>query len=259
VTVAAPAIEVRGLVKRYADRAVVDGVDLEVRGAEIVALLGPNGAGKTTTIESIEGFRRPDDGSVRILGADPAIGGPALRARVGLMLQGGGLDPRSTPRETVGLYARFFEGGRDPEALLATVGLGDAVARTRVRRLSGGERQRLALALALVGEPEVLLLDEPTTALDIGRQQDVLELVDCLRAELGLTVVAAMHDLTLAAQFADRLLLLSGGRVVAEGIAGDVLTSVRIAEHYSARVEVVEASHGELAVVPTRGDAQWRR
>ena len=134
----------------------------------------------------------------------------------------------------------------------------------RLGTLSGGERQRAVPSRALAQEAGVLLLDEPTTALDIGRQQDVLELVDCLRAELGLTVVAAMHDLTLAAQFADRLLLVSAGRVVAEGAASEVLTTVRIAEHYSARVEVIEASGGDVAVVPTRTparreEAPWRR
>jgi len=221
VTVAAPAIAVQGLVKRYDDRAVVNGVDLEVRAAEIVALLGPNGAGKTTTIESIEGFRRPDGGSVRVLGADPASGGPALRARLGLMLQGGGLDPRSTPRETVRLYARFFEGGRDPDTLLATVGLGDAVARTRVRRLSGGERQRLALALALVGEPEVLLLDEPTAGMDPEAKASTRALIAGLR-DAGRAILLTTHDLGDVERLADRVVILAAGRVVAAGTPAEL-------------------------------------
>ena len=224
MTVAAPAIEVRGLVKRYGGRAVVDGIDLSVLPGELVALLGPNGAGKTTTIEIIEGYRRSNGGTVRVLGTDPAIGGPALRARVGLMLQGGGLDPRTTPRDALRLYAAFHDGGRDPEALLAEVGL-EAVARTRVRRLSGGERQRLALGLALVGEPEVLLLDEPTAGMDPEAKRATRGLVAGLRSA-GRAILLTTHDLGDVERLADRVVILARGRIVAQGSPAELTTAV---------------------------------
>ena len=130
-----------------------------------MALLGPNGAGKTTTVEIVEGYRAGDGGTVRVLGEDPAAGGPALRSRVGLMLQGGGFDPRTRPRETLVQYGRFHRDPRDPDELLDLVGL-TAVAATPYKRLSGGEKQRMSLAVALVGRPEVAILDEPTAGMD---------------------------------------------------------------------------------------------
>ena len=209
------AIEVAALVKRYGERTVLDGIGLEVRAGEIVALLGPNGAGKTTTIEIVEGYRRADAGTVRVLGTDPAVGGPALHARVGLMLQGGGLDPRTTPRDVLRLYAAFHNGGREPEALLEAVGL-TAVAGTRVRRLSGGERQRLALALALVGEPEVILLDEPTAGMDPEARRATRRLIAELRSG-GRAILLTTHDLADVERLADRVVILARGRIVAEG------------------------------------------
>ena len=154
-----PAIAVEGLVKRYGARTVVDGVSFDVAAGELVALLGPNGAGKTTTVETIEGYRRPDGGRVRLLGDDPIAGGPGLRARVGLMLQDGGFDPRSRASETVREFAAYHAEGRDPDEVVDLLGL-RTVAGSAYRRLSGGERRRLALAVALVGRPEVLLLDD---------------------------------------------------------------------------------------------------
>jgi ABC-2 type transport system ATP-binding protein len=214
-TAPAAAIAVEGLIKRYAARAVLDGVDLAVRPGELVALLGPNGAGKTTTVEIIEGYRRPDGGTVRVLGSDPLTGGPALRARVGLMLQGGGLDPRSTPRDVLRLYAAFHVDGRDPEELLRLVGI-EAAARTRVRRLSGGERQRLALALALVGRPEVLILDEPTAGMDPEAKRTTRGLIAQLRGE-GLAILMTTHDLVDVERLADRVAILHRGRIIAAG------------------------------------------
>ena len=215
MTAGGSAIEVRGLVKRYDGRTVLDGIDFDVRTGEVVALLGPNGAGKTTTIEIIEGYRRADGGSVRVLAAHPASGGPALRARVGLMLQGGGLDPRSTPRDVLRLYAAFHDGGRDPEKLIGEVGLA-SVAGTRVRRLSGGERQRLALALALVGDPEVLLLDEPTAGMDPEAKRATRAMVAVLRSE-GRAILVTTHDLGDVERLADRVVILARGRIVAQG------------------------------------------
>jgi ABC-2 type transport system ATP-binding protein len=211
----APAIEVEGLVKRYAGRAVLDRVDLRVVPGELVALLGQNGAGKTTLVEIVEGYRTPDGGLVRVLGESPHPGRPALRARVGLMLQSGGLDPRSTPRDVLRLYAALHTGGREPAALLELVGL-SAVAGSRVRRLSGGERQRLALALALVGEPEVLVLDEPTAGMDPEARRTTRELIADLRAG-GRAILLTTHDLVDVERLADRVAVLHGGRIVAEG------------------------------------------
>ena len=217
---AAPALALVDVVKRYGSRAVLGGVTLRVQPGEIVALLGPNGAGKTTAVEILEGYRGADGGEVTVLGLDPRRGGPALKARVGLMLQGGGLDPRSTPADVLRLYARLHDGARDPDELLATVGLA-GVARTRVRRLSGGERQRLALALALVGEPEVLLLDEPTAGMDPEARRSTRALIGELRAD-GRAILLTTHDLADVERLADRVAILHGGRIVEEGTPGEV-------------------------------------
>ena len=222
------AIEVDGLVKAYAGRRVVDGVSLRVHAGEIVALLGPNGAGKTTTVETIEGYRRPDSGTVRVLGVDPPAGGPALRARVGLMLQGGGgVDPRLTAREVVRLFARLHRPAREVDELIQFVGL-EAVATTRFRRLSGGERQRLALALALVGRPEVLQLDEPTAGLDPAARAATRSLIASLRND-GAAVLLTTHDLGDVERLADRVTIIDRGRVVVEGTPEGVAAGDEVA------------------------------
>jgi ABC-2 type transport system ATP-binding protein len=216
-------IEIAGLRKAYAGRTVLDGIDLAVRPGELVALLGPNGAGKTTTVEIVEGYRAADTGSVRVLGEDPRRGGPALKARVGLMLQGGaGLEARATPRDLLALYGAFHEGARRVSDLLELVGL-TAVAGTRVRRLSGGERQRLSLAIALVGEPEVLILDEPTAGMDPEARRSTRDLVASLRDE-GRTILLTTHDLGDAERLADRVAILHRGRIVAEGSPEELTT-----------------------------------
>ena len=213
-------IEVSGLRKAYGGRTVLDGVDLAVRPGEVVALLGPNGAGKTTTVEIIEGYREADAGTARVLGLDPRRGGPPLRARVGLMLQGGaGLEPRATSRDLIRLYAAFHDGARDPEEVIEAVGLA-AVAATRVRRLSGGERQRLSLALALVGDPEVLLLDEPTAGMDPEARRDTRALIASLRRE-GRTILLTTHDLGDVEALADRVAILHRGRIVFDDVTGE--------------------------------------
>ena len=216
----AAALALADVVKHYGSRTVLRGVTLRVQPGEIVALLGPNGAGKTTAVEILEGYRVADGGEVRVLGQDPRRGGGALKARVGLMLQGGGLDPRSTPADLVRLYARLHDGARDPGELLTAVGLA-GVARTRVRRLSGGERQRLALALALVGEPEVLLLDEPTAGMDPEARRATRALIGDLRAG-GRAILLTTHDLADVERLADRVAILDEGRIVEEGTPGDV-------------------------------------
>ena len=206
-------IEVSGLRVAYGGRAVLDGVDLVVRPGEIVALLGANGAGKTTTVEIVEGYRTADAGTVRVLGTDPRSGGPRHRARVGLMLQGGaGLEPRATPRDLLRLYAALHVGGPRPDEVIERVGL-SGVAATRVRRLSGGERQRLALAIALAGNPEVLILDEPTAGMDPAARRTTRDLIAGLRAE-GRTILLTTHDLGDVERLADRVAILAGGRIV---------------------------------------------
>jgi len=216
-------IEIAGLRKAYAGRGVLDGIDLSVRPGELVALLGPNGAGKTTTVEIVEGYRAADAGSVRVLGEDPRRGSAVLKARVGLMLQGGaGLEPRGTPRDLLALYGAFHEGARRVAELIELVGL-TGVAGTRVRRLSGGERQRLSLALALVGEPEVLILDEPTAGMDPEARRATRDLVASLRDE-GRTILLTTHDLGDAERLADRVAILHRGRIVAEGSPEELTT-----------------------------------
>ncbi|MBA2299995.1 MAG: ABC transporter ATP-binding protein [Chloroflexi bacterium] len=221
----AVAVAVEGLGKRYGERVALDGVDLTVAAGELVAVLGPNGAGKTTTVEIVEGYRRADTGSVRVLGEDPARGGRSLRARVGLMLQSGGIDLRARPMETVRQYARFHEDPRDPAELVDLLGL-RSVATTPFRRLSGGERQRLALALALVGRPEVLILDEPTAGMDPEARAVVRGLIAEQRAA-GVAILLTSHDLTDVERLADRIVLLVGGRVVATGTPAELAAGLR--------------------------------
>ena len=243
-------IEVEGLRKSYAGRVVLDGVDLTVGPGEVVALLGPNGAGKTTTVEIVEGYRDPDGGTARVLGEDPRRGGPALKARVGLMLQGGaGLEPRATPRDLVRLYSAFHAVARRPEELLERVGLA-TVATTRVRRLSGGERQRLSLALALAGDPEVLLLDEPTAGMDPAARRDTRSLIASLRGE-GRTILLTTHDLADVEALADRVAILHHGRIVASdtpehlATAGD--SALRFRLHAPPDSNALERLRGRLA------------
>jgi ABC-2 type transport system ATP-binding protein len=220
-----PAVVVDGLVKRYAGRPVVERVSFEVHLGELVALLGPNGAGKTTTVETVEGYRRPDEGRVRVLGLDPVGGGRALRARVGLMLQDGGIDPRARPLETLRQYARFHVDPRSPDELLEAVGL-RPVATTPFRRLSGGERQRLSLALALVGRPEVLVLDEPTAGMDPEARAVAREIVADARDQ-GAAILLTSHDLTDVERLADRVVVLDRGRVAATGSPAELTARLR--------------------------------
>jgi ABC-2 type transport system ATP-binding protein len=222
---AAAAVAANGLVKRYGGRTVVDGVSLAVAPGEIVALVGPNGAGKTTTVEIVEGYRRADGGRVRVLDVDPWRAGRAHRARVGLMLQAGGLDMRARPAETLRQYARFHADPLDPDELLATFGLG-AVATTSYRRLSGGERQRLGFALALVGRPEVLILDEPTAGMDPEARAAVRARIAEERSA-GTAILVTSHELADLERVADRILVLVDGRVVGAGTPAELAAGLR--------------------------------
>jgi ABC-2 type transport system ATP-binding protein len=209
-----PAIEVRGLVKTYDRRRVVDAVDLEVPRGQVVALLGPNGAGKTTTVECIEGFRRPDEGTVRVLGLDPVADRPRLTPQLGVMLQEGGVWQAATPREVLRLYARLHPQRWDPDDLLERLGL-QTVAGSRYRTLSGGEKQRLSLALALVGRPKVLILDEPSTGMDPEARQAAWELIRSLRSD-GVSILLTTHFMREAEVLADQVAVMARGRMLAE-------------------------------------------
>ena len=224
-TPAEPAVVVVELTKRYGKRTVLDGVSLDVQRGEVVALLGPNGAGKTTTVEIIEGYRRADGGTIRVLGADPWRADRGERARVGLMLQTGGFDMRARPRETVRQYAAFHEDPLDPDRLVDELGLTE-VAATPYRRLSGGERQRLAFAVALIGRPEVLLLDEPTAGMDPVARAAVRERIADARRE-GRAILLTSHELADVERVADRICILLAGRIVASGTASELAARLR--------------------------------
>ncbi|MGA5304259.1 ABC transporter ATP-binding protein [Nucisporomicrobium flavum] len=252
-------ITVRGLRVRLGGVDVVDGVDLDVADGAWVTIIGPNGAGKSTVLRAVGGLV-PYAGTI-------ALGGVALealsrrdRARtVATVPQHPVVPPAMLVYDYVLLgrtpYIRAL--GRESASDLAVVGEVlaaldlEAFAERRLDTLSGGERQRAFLARALAQGARTLLLDEPTSALDIGHQQEVLELVDRLRGERGLTVLATMHDLSTAGEYADRLVLLAGGRVVAHGTAREVLTEDLLAEHYRVRVKVIDGEQGPL-VVPVR-------
>jgi ABC-2 type transport system ATP-binding protein len=207
------AISVEGLVKSYGMTRAVDGLSFTVAAGEVFALLGPNGAGKTTTIEILEGYRPPDAGTVRVLGRDPIRQARELKLRIGLMLQGDGLHPGLTAREMLRLYAAFFPAPLDPEELLDRVGL-RAAATTRGRRLSGGQKRRLALALALVGRPELVFLDEPTVGMDPQARLATWDIVRELRAA-GTTIVLTTHLMDEAERLANRVAIVNHGRLVA--------------------------------------------
>jgi ABC-2 type transport system ATP-binding protein len=207
------AVEVRDLVKAYNGRCVVDRLTFSVQPGEVFALLGPNGAGKTTTVEILEGYRTPDEGTVRVLGLDPTREGAALKPRIGLMLQQGGLFPQITTREALRLFAAFYPDPEDPEALIDQLQLRE-VARTRFRQLSGGQKQRLSLGLALVGRPQLVFLDEPTAAMDPQARRNTWNIIRSLRSR-GTTVLLTTHFMDEAEQLANRVAIVDHGKLVA--------------------------------------------
>ena len=253
-------IDLRGVTVALGGRPVVDGVDAAVAEGEWLALIGPNGAGKTTLLRAVAGLV-PFTGSIEI-GGRPIEG--LRRSELSRLVAVVPQEPSTPPWMTVAEYVLLGrtphlgplakEGRRDREAAARALARLDLVGyeERRLGTLSGGEKQRVVVARALAQEAQIILLDEPTAALDIGHQQQALELLDLLRGESGLTLVAAMHDLTLAAQYADRMVLLDAGKVAAEGIPRDVLTETLIAGHYGASIDVVPVG-GRIAIVPRRG------
>ena len=240
------ALRVRGLRKQYpgTDRPAVDGLDLDVARGEVVALLGPNGAGKTTTVEILEGHRLRDGGEVEVLGADPARTGRAWRARIGVVSQYATDLAELRPAEALRHFARYYPHPRDPGQVLEQVGLADA-GRRQVRALSGGQRRRLDVALGIIGGPDLLFLDEPSTGFDPQARRDFWRLIRSL-ADEGTTILLTTHYLEEAEALADRLAVITGGRITAEG------TPATLAGRHDRPATVTWLDGGGLRTLPTR-------
>jgi ABC-2 type transport system ATP-binding protein len=204
----------------YGETEAVRGIDLEVMPGEIFAFLGPNGAGKTTTVEILEGYRKRSGGQVAVLGEDPERGGRAWRERIGIVLQSGRLDPYLTVRESLGLYAGYFQSPRPIDEVIELVGL-EGKADERASRLSGGQQRRLDVGMALVGDPELLFLDEPTTGFDPSARRHAWEVIAGLR-DLAKTVFLPPHYMAAAQRLADRVTIIAAGEIVARGTPEDL-------------------------------------
>jgi len=215
-----PVISIRGLRKSYGDVEAVRGIDLEVQRGEVFAFLGPNGAGKTTTVEILEGYRKRSGGEVSVLGEDPEHAGSEWRQRIGIVLQSCRLDPYLTVRESLELYAGYYEDPRPIEETIELVGLAGK-ADARASSLSGGQQRRLDVGMALIGDPELLFLDEPTTGFDPSARRQAWETIAGLR-DLGKTVFLTTHYMDEAQRLADRVTIISGGEVVARGTPEDL-------------------------------------
>src|SRR5580658_2148611 len=221
---AAPAVELLGLVKRYGQIAAVDGLSLTAGRGEVTGILGPNGAGKTTTIEICEGYRRPDQGTVRVLGLDPARDARTLRPRVGVMLQAGGIPPSVPAADYLKLLSSFHVSPIDPAQLLDLVGLA-ASARTPYKRLSGGQQQRLSLAAAIIGRPELVFLDEPTAGMDPQARHATWDLIGQLRTA-GVSIILTTHFMEEAERLCDHVAIIDHGHLVAAGTPGQLTGTV---------------------------------
>ena len=212
---AAPAILVRDLHKSYGDVHAVQGIDFEVAAGEVFGLLGPNGAGKTTTVEVLEGYRPRTSGIVSVLGHDPGGRPRALRERVGIVLQSSGIYRHATPRELVTHWAGFYPAPRDVDEVVELAGLRECE-HVLTRKLSGGQSRRLDFALALVGDPELVFLDEPTTGFDPAARRAAWDTIRAL-ADLGKTVLLTTHYLDEAQALCDRVAIVKDGRILAVG------------------------------------------
>jgi ABC-2 type transport system ATP-binding protein len=241
---AAAAIEVRDLRKSYGELEAVRGIDFSVARGEIYGLLGPNGAGKTTTVEILEGYRQRSSGEVSVLGFDPSQRPRALRARVGIVLQSGGVYAHASVAELLRHFAQFYPRPRDVDEVIELAGLREK-RDERARKLSGGQRRRLDLALALIGDPELIFLDEPTTGFDPAARRGAWQTIRSLR-ELGKTVLLTTHYLDEAQELADRVAIIKGGRILAEG------SPAELGVGGSSRYRVAyRDGDGELTVVET--------
>jgi ABC-2 type transport system ATP-binding protein len=215
-----PVISIKGLRMSYGETEAVRGIDLEVERGEVFAFLGPNGAGKTTTVEILEGYRRRTGGEVSVLGEDPERAGREWRERIGIVLQSGRLDPYLTVRESLDLYAGYFRSPRPTDEVISLVGL-EGKADERSSRLSGGQQRRLDVGMALVGDPELLFLDEPTTGFDPSARRQAWDVIAGLR-DLGKTVFLTTHYMDEAQRLADRVTIIAAGRIVARGTPEDL-------------------------------------
>jgi ABC-2 type transport system ATP-binding protein len=243
----AAAVEVRGLRKTYGEVVAVASIDFEIAAGEVFSLLGPNGAGKTTTVEILEGYRDRDDGDVRVLGTDPADAGSEFRERIGVVLQSADpAYPVLRAGEVVALFAGYFRAPRDVDEVLEVVGLSDRK-QTAVRKLSGGQRRRLDLAIALVGDPELVFLDEPTTGFDPAARRNAWELIRGLRS-LGKTILLTTHYLEEAEQLADRVAVINAGRIVALGTPNELTGREQ--------TEIVYRDNGREVRIETRTPTQ---
>jgi ABC-2 type transport system ATP-binding protein len=251
-----PAISVRGLRKSYDGVEAVRGVDFDVLPGEVFGLLGPNGAGKTTTVEILEGYRPRDGGEVTVLGVDPWQSGSAHRERIGVVLQHSELPAALTVREVHGMFAGYYRQPRDVDEVIALVGLGEKSA-ARVKTLSGGQKRRLDLGIALVGDPELVFLDEPTTGFDPTARRTAWELVRSLRS-LGKTILLTTHYLDEAQQLADRVAVIREGRLVRIGTPRELIGAapdVEIRYRENGRDVVVTTSEPTKALAELAGRA----
>jgi ABC-2 type transport system ATP-binding protein len=237
------AVEVVNLIKNYDGRPVLKGVSFTVAPGEIFGILGPNGAGKTTTVESIVGLRRPDGGTIRILGLDPQQDQDQVRKRVGVQLQEARLPDRLKVWEALDLYSSFYETPVSWRELADRLGLDDKLD-TRFADLSGGQRQRLSIALALVGDPEVAILDELTTGLDPAARRETWDLIEDVRAR-GVTVLLVTHSMEEAEHLSDRLALIDQGQVVAVDTPSGLISRAAPAT----RIQFVPSAPLDLAVL----------
>jgi ABC-2 type transport system ATP-binding protein len=236
------AIDVSGLRKSYGAREVLHGISFGVEVGEVFALLGPNGAGKTTTVEILEGYRRRDGGSVRVLGDDPQRAGSSFRERIGIVLQSSAVYPVLSVHEILELFAGYYPKPRTPKEVIEIVGL-EGSRDVRVRKLSGGQLRRLDLALALIGDPELIFLDEPTTGFDPAARRQAWETIRGLRA-LGKSILLTTHYMEEAQRLADRLAILREGEIVATGSPRELLSG-------HAGVEIRYRENGREVVVDT--------